>query len=60
MSKATYKIVDVNESNLDKYDLFCHKSRKKDEGYQNKVQWIEKRFKDGLRLNFIKKKNHYP
>jgi ribosomal protein S18 acetylase RimI-like enzyme len=53
MSKTTYKIVDVNESNLDDYDLFCHKSRKQGQGYQNKVKWIKERFKEGLRLKLL-------
>ncbi len=53
MSKKTYKIVDVNESNLDDYDLFCHKSRKQGQGYQNKVKWIKERFKEGLRLKLL-------
>lgn len=53
MSKSTFKIIDVNESNLDEYDLFCHKSRKKEPGYQNKVNWIKERFKEGLRLKLL-------
>jgi len=48
-----YKIVDVNESNLDEYDLFCHKSKRRGEGYQNKVKWIKERFKEGLRLRLL-------
>jgi len=53
MTEPAYKIVDVNESNLDEYDLFCQKSRKEGTGYQNKVKWIKDRFKEGLRLKLL-------
>ncbi|MGD8505553.1 MAG: GNAT family N-acetyltransferase [Candidatus Bathyarchaeota archaeon] len=53
MTELAYKIVDVNETNLDVYDLFCHKSRKKGEGYQNKVRWVKNRFKEGLCLKLL-------
>lgn len=53
MTKSPYRIVDVNETNLDKYDILCQKSRKKGEGYQNKLKWIKERFKEGLRLKLL-------
>ena len=28
MTELAYRIVDVNEANLDEYDLFCKKSKK--------------------------------
>ena len=53
MTSSAYEIVDVNETNLDKYDLLCHKSKKKGQGYQNKLKWIKERFKEGLRLKLL-------
>jgi L-amino acid N-acyltransferase YncA len=53
LAKSPYKIVDVNETNLDEYDILCQKSRKKEEGYQNKLKWIKERFKEGLRLKLL-------
>jgi len=53
LSEPAYKIIDVNATNLDEYDLFCCKSKKKTEAYQNKVKWIKERFKEGLRLKLL-------
>ncbi|MHA1449875.1 MAG: GNAT family N-acetyltransferase [Candidatus Hodarchaeales archaeon] len=50
---ADYRIINVNESNLDEYDLFCLKSKKKQEGYQYKVKWAKKRFKEGMRFKLL-------
>jgi len=60
MTKSGYKIVDVSESNLDEYDLFCHKSKKEGEGYSNKVKWIKERFKEGLKLKLLLVKETKP
>lgn len=48
-----YQIIDLNEENIDTYDLFCFKSKKKSEGYRNKVKWVKKRFKEGIRLKIL-------
>jgi GNAT superfamily N-acetyltransferase len=53
MNEQEYKIIDVNETNIDEYDLFCHKSKKNKNGYRNKVRWIKDRFKEGLRLKLL-------
>ena len=53
MSEKAYKIVDVNETNLDDYGLLCLKSKKNSEGYKNKLAWIKERFKEGLRLKLL-------
>lgn len=53
MGKSAFRIVDVNETNLDRYGVFCHKSRKSREGYQNKLKWVKERFKEGLRLKLL-------
>ena len=47
------KILDINEANIEEYGLFCKKSQKKEKGYQNKVNWIKKRFKEGLKYKLL-------
>ena len=47
------KIIDVNEKNLDEYGLFCKKTKKTLAGYQNKVNWIKERFKEGLKYKLL-------
>jgi len=53
MTEMKYKIVDVNDKNLDEYSLFCLKSRFKEEGYQSKIGWFMERFKEGLRIKLL-------
>lgn len=49
-----YEIVDVNEKNLDQYDLFCQKTRSQGQGYRDKLSWVKQRFKEGLRLKLLR------
>ncbi|MFQ5892061.1 MAG: hypothetical protein ACE5HW_04635 [Candidatus Methanofastidiosia archaeon] len=53
MVEPKYKIVNITDENVDEYDLFCLKSRFKEEGYVNKVKWFRKRFKEGLRIKLL-------
>jgi hypothetical protein len=48
-----HEIVDVTPDNLDEYDLFCKKSKRKEEGYQQKVEWFRERFNEGLRMKVL-------
>jgi L-amino acid N-acyltransferase YncA len=50
---AEYKIVDVTPKNLDRYDLFCQKSKARAAGYQRKVAWFKERYKEGLRIKLL-------
>jgi GNAT superfamily N-acetyltransferase len=47
------KIIDINEKNINKFGLLCKKSQKKEVGYQNKVNWIKERFKEGLKYKLL-------
>ena len=49
-----YEIVDVTPDNLERYDLFCKKSKPKEAGYQNKVAWYNERFDEGLRIKLLR------
>jgi len=48
-----YEIVDVTPDNLEKYDLFCKKSKPKEPCYQNKLTWYRDQFKNGLRIKLL-------
>jgi len=53
LDQSEYKILDLNETNFDEYGAFCLKSKKNTKGYKDKVDWIKKRFKEGLRLKLL-------
>ncbi len=48
-----YEIIDISPSNVDEYDMFCKKSKKKEDGYQQKLEWFHERFKEGLRMKVL-------
>jgi ribosomal protein S18 acetylase RimI-like enzyme len=57
--KMCAKIIDVNEENIEQYGLFCRKSYMKEEGNVKKVEWLKKRFKEGLKhkILYVKENN---
>lgn len=48
-----YKIVDVNKGNIDGCGLLCFQSKKQTEGYKKKVEWIRRRFDEGLCIKLV-------
>jgi hypothetical protein len=48
----TYRIEEVTHENLDEVGLYCSRSKYKEDGYRNKLEWIRERFKDGLEYMF--------
>lgn len=50
------QIIDINQQNIDNFELFCKKTKKNLAGYQNKVKWLKKRFKEGLKYKTLKVK----
>lgn len=48
-----HQIVKITAENYATYDLFCKKSQKKKPGYQNKVNWIDDRFQEGLTIQLL-------
>lgn len=48
-----YEIIDVNPENVEEHDLLCKKSKKKEEGYQNKLKWFMERYNEGLRIKLL-------
>ena len=53
MTGTNYKIVDINDKNVNEYGLFCLKSRFKEDGCKNKIKWFMKRHKEGLRIKLL-------
>ena len=47
------RIVEVTPDNALKETFFCIKDKKKD-GFKDKLQWFEKRYKEGLKIKILK------
>ncbi|MGA2570723.1 MAG: hypothetical protein ABSF23_09405 [Terracidiphilus sp.] len=50
-----FEIIDVNAKNVDQVGFFCAMSRPDLIGYEDKLVWLESRFRQGLRLKMILK-----
>jgi len=48
-----HEIVSVTPENLDRYDLFCKKSKPKEAGYSNKTVWFNEHYATGLRMQLL-------
>ena len=48
-----YEIIDITPENESQYDLFCKKSKRKEEGYQSKLSWFQKRYNEGMRMKVL-------
>jgi len=46
-------LIDVHAGNVEKTGFFCMMSKKKSEGYQNKLAWLRARFAEGLRIKML-------
>ena len=47
------KIIDVDKSNVDAKGFFCYMSKRKEAGFQRKMDWIKKRFGEGMKLKIL-------
>jgi hypothetical protein len=47
------KLIDVNKSNFVQTGFFCKMSQKKNEGYNWKLEWLESRFDEGLKIKML-------
>jgi len=52
MSEAV-RIVTVDASNVETEGFFCYKSKPKSEGYRRKLEWLQARFAEGLRIQIL-------
>jgi GNAT superfamily N-acetyltransferase len=46
-------IIDVNLDNVEQTGFFCYMSKRKTEGYQNKLEWLKARFAEGMRIKML-------
>ena len=47
------KLIDVRADNVDQTGFFCQMSKRKSDGYQNKLAWLRGRFAEGLRIKML-------
>jgi ribosomal protein S18 acetylase RimI-like enzyme len=54
MSQAdAIRIVTVDATNVVQYGFFCYKSKPKSEGYRRKLDWLEQRLSEGLKIKIV-------
>jgi len=51
--KIDYKIIDITNKNLNEFGLLCHKSKFKEQGYKNKLNWFIDKQNEGLRIKLL-------
>ena len=47
------KVVTVDATNLEEHGFFCYKSKPKSEGYRRKLDWLEQRFAEGMKIHIL-------
>jgi len=47
------RIIDVNQRNIDEAGFFCKMSQRKSTGYRRKLDWLEARLAEGLRIKLL-------
>jgi len=46
-------VIDVNKENVSQTGFFCYMSKKKTEGYQRKLRWLQARFDEGMKIKML-------
>ena len=46
-------LIDVNAGNVSDLGFFCCMSKRKSEGYQRKLKWLDERFAEGMRIKML-------
>ena len=57
MTKLIYKIIEINENNLSTYPQVICFINPKHEHYNLKIDWLKKRFKEGLKIKLLQTEN---
>ncbi len=47
------ELVTVDAGNFEELGFFCYKSKPKSDGYRRKLEWLRRRFAEGMRLQII-------
>ena len=53
MASRAYEIIDLTEDNIEELGMLCMKTRKKSDGYQNKLKWLKGRYEEGLKYKLL-------
>ena len=48
------EMIDVNAGNVSDAGFFCMMSKRKCDGYKNKLRWLEARFAEGMKIKILK------
>ncbi|MFH1633677.1 MAG: GNAT family N-acetyltransferase [Chloroflexota bacterium] len=48
-----FEIITVDATNVAEQGFFCYKSKPKSVGYQRKLNWLEQRFSEGMRIKIL-------
>ena len=46
-------IVDINAGSVEQTGFFCYMSKRKTEGYRQKLEWLKARFSEGMRIKML-------
>ena len=49
------ELIEITSANVEKLGYFCRMSKMKTPGNQNKVEWLKKRFSEGLKIKMFRK-----
>jgi hypothetical protein len=50
-------VINVTSQNVEETGFFCKMSQKKNEGYKRKLNWLNARFDEGLKIKMLDLKN---
>ena len=50
---SNVEIIAVDATNVAQHGFLCYKSKPKSEGYRRKLEWLEQRFSEGMRIKIL-------
>jgi N-acetylglutamate synthase-like GNAT family acetyltransferase len=48
------QLIDVNAQDVSETGFFCYMSKRKTEGFRRKLEWVKKRFTEGMRIKMFR------
>jgi len=48
-----FDLIEVTSENIDQTGFFCYMSKRKEPGYKQKREWLDSRFKEGMKIKII-------
>ncbi len=52
--EKSFELTDVNADNVSETGFFCFMSKRKTEGFRRKLEWLQARFAEGMRIKMLK------